>query len=126
MRETVAPGKLLDRRKITTVAGVLPHGCPTVDCGKSNGLRPPCVIRAIFQKHFQQRVIDFTRTDKFMTQFGDRLDPIIRPCGTSIVNRGFGTSTEISKAGTLDPGTSNLEASCVLGSSSAGARVVKS
>ncbi|SRR5260370_24458681 len=89
MRETVAPAKLLDRRKITTVAGVLPHGRPAVDYGKSNGLRPPCVIRAIFQKHIHQRVIDFTRTDKFMTQFGDRLDPLIRPCGTSVVNRSF-------------------------------------
>src|SRR5207248_1150401 len=44
-------------------SGGLPHGRPTVDCGKSNGSRPPRGIRAIFQKHIHQRVIDFTRTD---------------------------------------------------------------
>src|SRR6266446_863474 len=43
-------------------SGGLLDGRPAVDCGKSNGLRPPHGIRAVSQKRIHQRVIDLTRT----------------------------------------------------------------
>src|ERR1043166_3555037 len=88
MRETVAPAKLLDRRKITTVPGGFSTGAQPWTALKQGFRSTMWDLRNIPETYPPARY-RFTGTDRIMTQFDDCLDPIIRPCGTSIVSRGW-------------------------------------